>query len=207
MSGFIQAQVMRKRQMEADAKDRARFLASAKGDPGPQGPKGDTGPVPAHEWNGTKLRFQKPDGEWGKFVDLKGDTGPDHGTVVIHSGGPSGTDLAALPIGTEGADPSGLVVMQAGKFVNLPWAIFVTAIAGAVDMGSAQARRVDFFGDSIIYRGEAPPGADEAAPVWRVKRIQFSTDETGRQDISEQWAGGDGSFTYAWTDHETLEYI
>lgn len=34
----------------------------------PKGPKGD---VPAHEWVGTAIRFQNPDGSWGDFVDLQ----------------------------------------------------------------------------------------------------------------------------------------
>ena len=59
-----------------------------KGDPGkaiegprgPQGPKGDPGPVgpmPEHEWQGTALRFEKPDGSWGEAIDLKGEPGKD----------------------------------------------------------------------------------------------------------------------------------
>ena len=30
---------------------------------------------PAHKWVGTCLRFQNPDGTWGKMIDLKGDKG------------------------------------------------------------------------------------------------------------------------------------
>ena len=58
-----------------------------KGDTGAQGPqgeqglKGDTGAAgsqglpPAHEWLLTQLRFMKPDGIWGAYVDLKGEKG------------------------------------------------------------------------------------------------------------------------------------
>lgn len=42
---------------------------------GQQGDKGDTGPMPKHDWSGTALRFQNPDGTWGDRVDLKGDPG------------------------------------------------------------------------------------------------------------------------------------
>jgi hypothetical protein len=31
--------------------------------------------MPEHEWNGTMLRFENPDGEWSDFVDLKGEKG------------------------------------------------------------------------------------------------------------------------------------
>lgn len=42
---------------------------------GQQGDKGDTGPMPKHDWSGTALRFQNPDGTWGNRVDLKGNPG------------------------------------------------------------------------------------------------------------------------------------
>ena len=45
---------------------------------GKQGDKGDTGPVgssPDFEWDGTSIRFKKPDGTWGVWVDLKGPKG------------------------------------------------------------------------------------------------------------------------------------
>lgn len=34
---------------------------------------------PDYEWNQTSLRFKKPDGTWGKWVDLKGSTGKSGG--------------------------------------------------------------------------------------------------------------------------------
>lgn len=39
------------------------------------GEKGDKGDMPKHEWSGTALRFQNPDGSWGNRVDLKGEPG------------------------------------------------------------------------------------------------------------------------------------
>lgn len=42
---------------------------------GEQGPQGDTGPMPRHDWKGTALRFENPDGTWGERVDLKGEPG------------------------------------------------------------------------------------------------------------------------------------
>lgn len=63
---------------------------------GPRGPKGDTGeqgergPMPRHEWNGTRLRFERPGGSWGDWVDLRGPQGPGGGGTVTVSGGGSG---------------------------------------------------------------------------------------------------------------------
>ncbi len=63
------------------------------GERGPVGPQGDTGErgeqgpqgvpgaagldgkTPDHEWVGTALRFEKPDGTWGELVNLKGKDG------------------------------------------------------------------------------------------------------------------------------------
>lgn len=90
--------------------DPGRDGVSVKGDPGrrgPPGPKGPpgkdgkdgkdgvdgeqgpTGPAPAHRWRGTSLSFKKPDGKWGKEVDLRGPAG-DNGMVVLGSGGGGG---------------------------------------------------------------------------------------------------------------------
>lgn len=44
----------------------------AQGPAGPQGPRGKT---PDHEWSGSKLRFEKPSGSWGEFVELRGPKG------------------------------------------------------------------------------------------------------------------------------------
>lgn len=37
--------------------------------------EGTVGATPDHEWNGTQLRFEKPNGSWGEYVDLKGEQG------------------------------------------------------------------------------------------------------------------------------------
>jgi len=48
------------------------------GDVGPVGPpgaKGDPGPVPRHKWEGTRLSIEKPNGEFGRSVNLQGPGG------------------------------------------------------------------------------------------------------------------------------------
>lgn len=62
-------------------------------------------------------------------------------------------------------------------------------------------KRVDFVGDTVIYRGEAAPGSQEANPVWRIVRITLDGD-----DIAEQFAGGDAQFAHAWSDRAVLIY-
>ena len=65
--------------------DGRKIEVAAKGDPGRTPQKGidyfdgddGIGIPPDHEWEGTKLRFQNPDGFWETFVNLKGDKGDD----------------------------------------------------------------------------------------------------------------------------------
>lgn len=54
---------------------------------------GKPGEMPEHEWDGTKIRFELPDGDWGEWTDLRGkqggpgesfgpDSGPGGGMAV-----------------------------------------------------------------------------------------------------------------------------
>lgn len=66
-----------------------------KGDPGERGPQGPKGDKPDHEWVGTGLRFEKPDGTWGQAVDLRGQRGQRGGRGG--SGGASSQPDKAYP--------------------------------------------------------------------------------------------------------------
>lgn len=179
------------------------------GEPGPQGPQGppgatgkpgkpgEMGPIPRHEWQGTRLRFEQRPGEWGRFVDLRGPRGGGDGWS-------GGTDLASLLPGAASTEPAGLAVLQGDKWVQLPWTAFISMIEGSVRIGdSAMSRRVDFVGDTLIYRGEAAPGATEDAPVWRIKRIVFGADG----DVTETWAAGNADYAHSWVDRAALEFL
>ncbi len=50
------------------------------GKDGKDGEDGAPGKPPAHKWDGTKLALEKPDGKWGKAVDLQG---PPGGVAVV----------------------------------------------------------------------------------------------------------------------------
>jgi len=66
---------------------------------GPQGPEGPMGPMPDHQWDGTRLRFEEPDGGWGKYVDLRGPQGI-HGASGGGGKGGGMTELQALQLQT-----------------------------------------------------------------------------------------------------------
>lgn len=64
------------------------------------------------------------------------------------------------------------------------------------------SKRVDFVGDTIIYRGEAEPGTPESAAAWRVRRLTLGPGD----DVTEEWAGGSAAFDKAWTGRAGFAY-
>jgi hypothetical protein len=65
-----------------------------KGDKGDDGLDGEKGDMPDHQWRGTSIRFEKPDGSWGQWVELRGLRGPNGEIItqpVINAGGGGGS--------------------------------------------------------------------------------------------------------------------
>ncbi len=93
--------------------------------PGPQGKQGKTGEsgsIPDHEWSGTRIRFQKPDGEWGEWVNLQGvpaepieygGVGPSMPSVTVVQGSTRFEGVTKIVIGdnlTATRTPNGVVI-------------------------------------------------------------------------------------------------
>lgn len=67
----------------------------------------------------------------------------------------------------------------------------------------AYAKRTDFTNnDTIIYKGEAAVGTDDATALWRIRRLTIASDN----DVTEEWADGTEAFTKTWTDRYTISY-
>jgi len=60
--------------------------------------------------------------------------------------------------------------------------------------------RVDFVGDTIIYKGEALPGALETDSLWRIRKIEFVG-----TDVFTTWASGNENLDKIWNNR--LSYI
>lgn len=69
--------------------------------------KGDKGDKPAHEWKGTQIRFEMPNGQWGKYIDLKGQDG-----IGRFMGGSSGLQVIT-------SSDNSITVTQVGQTVDL----------------------------------------------------------------------------------------
>lgn len=73
----------------------------ADGKDGADGERGPVGPMPRHQWRGTNLRFEKPDGTWGKYTNLEGPpgkAGQGGGTAYVGGEG-GGLDPSTIPHG------------------------------------------------------------------------------------------------------------
>lgn len=101
----------------------------------------------------------------------------DAATQVVTSDAP----ITVLEIGTQG--PQG--------------------IPGVPEDEMTFAKRVDFVGTTLIYRGEAAVGSAESSSVWRIRRITFTGAE---EDVTEEWASGNATFDKIWDDRLSLSY-
>ena len=66
----------------------------------------------------------------------------------------------------------------------------------------AQAKRVDFITDTLLYRGEAAPGTSESEPYWRLRRIIIGSDN----DVTEEWAQGNAEYNKIWNNRLVYSY-
>ena len=67
----------------------------------------------------------------------------------------------------------------------------------------AQAKRVDFITDNLLYRGEADPGTLDSESAWRIRRIIIGEDN----DITEEWVDGSAKYSYVWNSRLTYNYL
>ena len=61
------------------------FMSDLSGVKGETGDTGPTGPMPDHQWSGTSLQFEVPEGGYGDLVDLKGEKGDNADDADINN--------------------------------------------------------------------------------------------------------------------------
>lgn len=62
-------------------------------------------------------------------------------------------------------------------------------------------KRIDFVGDTVIYKGEAVPGTSDSASVWQISKTTFVGD-----DVIVSWANGTANSDKVWNNRETYNY-
>lgn len=146
------------------------------GKDGKDGKDGRDGTAPEHEWDGSKLRFKTPEGEWGQFVNLKGPKGdrgqPGHdGLNGWSSGGGAKFDPDDLPLGAAGIAPELVIVKQAGAWVKLSWQNLLDLLPNADHpvpyAVTRHGRTVTVGGEPVLITptGQAVTSAGQAVTV------------------------------------------
>jgi hypothetical protein len=126
------------------------------------------------------LQFKKPSGDWGKSVNLQGPAGPRGG-----SGKGTNENFAAFTL------TGNTLTLEKQGALGPDLSVDLSPIATGEEV---LAQRVDEESSgSVLYIGEAEPGADPSAAVWRIKRITFTTDVGGNEDSVTEWADGDAT--------------
>lgn len=118
---------------------------------GAPGEPGQTGPMPKHQWQGTKLRFQQTAKRWGKWVDLRS---PANGGVVVASTG-SDFDPSNLPAAADTPDPTEIIVKQDGIWVRASWIQFTGWIGSVTPpVGvTVNGETVTVNGETVLVNG------------------------------------------------------
>lgn len=129
-------------ELKATVKNGERGPQGPRGPEGPPGPKGDK---PAHQWRGSKLRFEKPDGTWGKYVDLQGPAGRRGGSGGGGGSGFSPGALAKLILPVQ--DTDNLLIERNGT----AYRVSVLDLKDVFGQGGGQGDP-----DGTMYIGEAP---------------------------------------------------
>ena len=158
----------------ADGADGARGQDGPQGVPGADGERGPVGPMPKHEWKGTKLRFQQTDNRWGKWVDLQGPAGKSGGGVFVGGSGSGGDDGREVELQTGATHVQWRYVGEA-TWTDL---VALSAITGPQGIQGIQ-------GDP----GPAGGAADIAAEIHAAtsKITPVDADELGLSDSAASW--------------------
>lgn len=173
MSAFIRQLAVARAQREEFLAQRERLIAEA---------RGDNGAAPAHEWEGTRLRFQNPDGTWGEWVDLRGKAGKTgkEGKPGLHviGGGGSRFDPASLPVLDDAALISDFLVLEReGKAyrVSLSQLQIVIGGGGTQPTGGVTLNGEDITVGGVLVTVNGGVATDEGEAVL-TKRIDTVSD-------------------------------
>ena len=166
---------------------------------GPQGPKGDVGPMP--DIRPLEKKVDAAIERLRQQVQSKI-------TQMVYAGGSSGGGSSKLLDNDDVEfvklrdlqDKSILIFEQSiNKFRAVNIEEIISSIVTQVEV--MYTKLVDTAGNNT-YIGEAAPGTDASATNWRIKRVQ----DLGNGDLEVKWADGVASFTKVWNDRTGYTY-
>lgn len=127
---------------KGDPGEPGKSIQGPRGPQGPQGEPGPMGPMPDHQWDGTRLRFEEPEGGWGKYVDLKGQPGTA-GASGGGGGGGSTLQPNSLEIATGILAGDYMVIARGNKFMRI-----------AIETSGVPEGAITVNGEYVFVNGE-----------------------------------------------------
>lgn len=79
--------------------------------------------------------------------------------------------------------------------------VYISGTGVSLGASVDYTKRVDFVGETLIYKGFAAVGSSESASVWKIIRVTLSGD-----DVTEEYADGNSNFDNAWDNRLSLSY-
>lgn len=167
-------------------------------------------------WNAYEEGYDEGSGSTEPPKGLPGPPGPQGPVGPRGAAGPAGTNGADGINGADGnqtyvtAGPPASGLGQDGDIAidSLSGEVWLKTGGSWVLQGGfgtvALATQVDFIDGSpqIIYSGKANPGTVTSSASWQISKIVLQSDN----DVSVQWADGDGNFDNVWDNRLSLSY-
>ena len=162
------------------------------GKDGVDGKDGETGPAPRHQWDGKRVRFERPDGTWGEWVDLTGSA------AIAANGGGSLSIQKFYDSADDFPTPGKPQILYFDQSTD-PYGVFIWTgteyqqVGGGGDSSNRVAGR--FIGGFEAYAEMGLVPARDGD--WAVLRTDDGTHESGIYVFSASTIGDTGTFVNA----------
>jgi len=93
------------------------------------------------------------------------------------------------------------IVSVVDKTTTITLKYYLLSGGGGGGPSPSYTNRFDEIDINSFYFGEATPGSDEDSAVWRIRKVIDRL-----SDMKTLWAEGSSSFSYKWTERESLTY-
>jgi hypothetical protein len=150
----------------------------------PAGPGGPAGPIPAHSWSGTSLRFQLPNLSWGEYTDLRG-LAPDHEW--------SGTSLKFKEPGGDWGDSVDLKGEPGDDGDNAYVYIAFASDDSGTDFTTTFDADLDYIAVKSTTAAIETPAASDFSGLWKNYKGQAGNDGADGNDGDDGADGADGA--------------
>lgn len=150
--------------------------------PGENGKPGKKGLMPKHEWSDSELRFQNPDGTWGKWTNLRGPRG--FGSIFQGWGSMTGSETLRIRAG------SGISITGQGELT-----ISATGFGGnyiAIDGTSTTTAQIP-FAEGIMIADTKVIYFGATSDVNAIGKIYNSTDSLNITGLHDDAVTQDGT--------------